>query len=705
MRNFLNLLVVCMFAMTALTAHAAEKRVALVIGNSAYPSSRLDNPKNDATAIAATFRQLGFGVDLVIDATKADFNAALKRYAAKADKADAAVLFYAGHGMQANNHNYLVPIDAKPQNERDLKREMIRLDDIIDDMGAARVKLVFFDACRDNPLARSFSRGGSRGMAAPVETSGTLISFATKHGNTAADGESKHSPYTEALLAALEKPNEEVHALLRKKVQEAVKKKTGGQQEPWAYGSLNGDFYLIQGPVNVTVQQQAVPRLKSDAEIEQELWDSIKDTREIVVFEEYLKQYPKGRYAGQARITLTRLKAEARNGSAQASPPGSSGKEDAETALWKVVESGNSQDDYDAYLSQHPKGKYAVLAKSRKQKLEEQAQREALQKEQDAWSTAETGNSEESFSAYLKAHPSGQYVQLAQNRINKLQADAGAKAEQSLWQQTEQSNDKAAITAYLSQHPAGRNAATARLKLAQIEKEEAEMKPGKVFRDCPECPDMVVIPAGSFQMGGDIYDSEKPIHPVIIGKAFALGKTEVTQSQWRVVMGNNPSDFSSCGDDCPVEKVTWNNAQEYVRKLSAITGKTYRLPSEAEWEYACRAGGNHTYCGGDDLDALAWPVSVFSGNVHPVAGKQANAFGLYDMSGNVWEWVEDCWNKSYIGAPSDGSAWTSGKCDVRMLRGGSSYSKSAFVRSAFRDRDYTAGRLSGTGFRLARMLP
>lgn len=294
-------------------AHAAEKRVALVIGNSAYLSSRLDNPLNDATAMAATFRRLGFEVDLVTDATKANFDAAQKRFAAKADKAEAAVLFYAGHGIQANNFNYLVPIDAKPQSERDLKREMVKLDDIIDDMGAARVKLVFFDACRDNPLARSFSRGGSRGMAAPNEASGTLISFATKHGNTASDGDGKHSPYTEALLAALESPTEEVHALLRKKVQEAVKKKSGGQQEPWAYGNLNGDFYFVfTGPTTVNVQPSAPPaaatRIKTHAEREEELWDSIKDTSNVDVLNEYLKAYPQGRFVNQARIFIIKLK-------------------------------------------------------------------------------------------------------------------------------------------------------------------------------------------------------------------------------------------------------------------------------------------------------------------------------------------------------------------------------------------------------------
>ncbi|SBT07650.1 conserved exported hypothetical protein [Candidatus Accumulibacter aalborgensis] len=126
---------------------------------------------------------------------------------------------------------------------------------------------------------------------------------------------------------------------------------------------------------------------------------------------------------------------------------------------------------------------------------------------------------------------------------------------------------------------------------------------GEVFRDCADCPEMVVIPAGSFDMGGSAGD-ESPVHRVSV-RGFAMGRTEVTQGQWRAVMGNNPSYFSNCGADCPVEQVSWNDAQDYVRKLSANTGKTYRLPSEAEWEYACRAGGRHEYCGGDSIESVA----------------------------------------------------------------------------------------------------
>jgi formylglycine-generating enzyme required for sulfatase activity len=225
-------------------------------------------------------------------------------------------------------------------------------------------------------------------------------------------------------------------------------------------------------------------------------------------------------------------------------------------------------------------------------------------------------------------------------------------------------------------------------------------------RACPECPEMVVILSGSFDMGSNGDEDEKPVHRVTIGKAFALGKTEVTQGQWKAVMGNNPS---NC-DNCPVAKVSWNDVQEFIRRLNAKTGKQYRLPSEAEWEYACRAGGQHEYCGSNDVGSVAWygafatPAGNSAKATNPVATRQANAFGLYDMSGNVWEWVEDSWHDNYNGAPADGSTWQ-GDGAKRVLRGGSWFSYPQNARAAFRFWNDPANRIVDFGFRLARTLP
>jgi formylglycine-generating enzyme required for sulfatase activity len=231
---------------------------------------------------------------------------------------------------------------------------------------------------------------------------------------------------------------------------------------------------------------------------------------------------------------------------------------------------------------------------------------------------------------------------------------------------------------------------------------------GKSFKDCDDCPEMVVIPAGSSDMGSnDGGDNEKPAHRVTIAQSFAMGRTEVTQGQWKAVMGDNPSRFGSCGDDCPVEMVSWKDAQAFVLKLSDKTGKQYRLPSEAEWEYACRAGGAHLYCGGDDPDSVSWygglarPPGNSGKTTNPVATRQPNAFGLYDMSGNVWEWVEDSYHGNYIGAPTDGSAWQ-GDSALRVPRGGS---WSYLQRAAKRGGSEASYRFGTIGFRLARTLP
>ena len=245
-------------------------------------------------------------------------------------------------------------------------------------------------------------------------------------------------------------------------------------------------------------------------------------------------------------------------------------------------------------------------------------------------------------------------------------------------------------------------------------------KLGDTFKDCDYCPDMVVVPPGSFLMGdlhGVGYFSEKSIRAVRIDYVFAVGKFEVTFDEWTACVsdggcnGYRPDDLGWGRSDRPVVHVSWQDAKTYVRWLSRKTGKTYRLLSEAEWEYAARAtsrtmfpwgnsiGSGYANCDGcgsvwdDDLTA---PVGSFA----------PNAFGLHDMHGNVYEWVEDCWHSDYEGAPRDGSAWTSGGvCQVRILRGGSYDDTPVLVRSANRDGNITGDRYNlFSGFRVARTL-
>jgi formylglycine-generating enzyme required for sulfatase activity len=228
---------------------------------------------------------------------------------------------------------------------------------------------------------------------------------------------------------------------------------------------------------------------------------------------------------------------------------------------------------------------------------------------------------------------------------------------------------------------------------------------GQTFKDCAECPEMVVIPAGRFLMGSPPSEAgrssdEGPQRWVDVTR-FAMGKFEVTQRQWEAVMGSNPSRFSACGPDCPVERVSWNDAQEFVRRLSQRTGQNYRLPSEAEWEYAARAGTTTAYFWGDAFDTGR--ANNNRSQTVRVGSYGANAFGLHDMHGNVWEWVQDVWHDNYAGAPSDGSAWVTGGDQARrVLRGGSWISTLQFLRAAYRSRITPDDRSDIIGFRIAR---
>ncbi|CCI09626.1 SUMF1/EgtB/PvdO family nonheme iron enzyme [Microcystis aeruginosa] len=219
--------------------------------------------------------------------------------------------------------------------------------------------------------------------------------------------------------------------------------------------------------------------------------------------------------------------------------------------------------------------------------------------------------------------------------------------------------------------------------------------------------EMVGLPAGQFLMGSpdsdpDASDFEKPQHQVQVN-SFAIGKYPVTQAQYQAVMGTNPSFFKNNPQN-PVENVNWNDAQAFCQKLSQITGKTYRLPTEAEWEYACRAGTTTRYYFGDDANQLgdyAWYKANSQQTTHPVGQKKPNAWGLYDMSGNVWEWCEDDWHDNYIGAPKDGSAWLTNDNDYQIVRGGSWYDDPNSCRSAYRfDHYHRVSNFNLVGFRV-----
>ncbi len=286
-------------------------------------------------------------------------------------------------------------------------------------------------------------------------------------------------------------------------------------------------------------------------------------------------------------------------------------------------------------------------------------------------------------------------------------------------------------------------AGTLLLAVVPAARAQEERQPGEVFRDCPACPEMIVVPAGSFRMGswppgswwtgdgsygeltrrldiGSSFDAvhdEGPPHQVTIGSPFAVGVYEVTFAEWDACVNAGgcedyrPEDEGWGRDRLPVIHVSWEDAQNYVQWLSRETGEEYRLLSEAEWEYVAWAGRWKEIRPRDEYDLTRWPPRENTGGVGdgyaytaPAGSFRRNPFGLYDILGNVWEWTEDCWNEDYSGAPADGSAWRSGDCAYRALRGGSWHPWDPGHRPALRGWSLTTFRAQNVGFRVARTL-
>lgn len=230
---------------------------------------------------------------------------------------------------------------------------------------------------------------------------------------------------------------------------------------------------------------------------------------------------------------------------------------------------------------------------------------------------------------------------------------------------------------------------------------------GDTFRDSLTGMEFIFVKGGCYQMGdtfGDGDSDEKPVHEVCVSD-FYMGKYEVTQGQWRQVMGNNPSSNTNCGDNCPVEEVTWTDVQEFIEKLNRNSGKRYHLPTEAQWEYAARSVGKKEKWSGtsseSELGNYAW-YSVNAGiRTHPVGQKQPNGLGLYDMTGNVWEWCSDWYGEKYYGeSPRDNPGGPSSG-SYRVLRGGSFSYEPRIIRAASRFKNIPDDHTSSKGFRVA----
>lgn len=309
--------VVAAAAAAATTAPAAESRVALVIGNTAYAQEPLRNAVNDARAMAKTLRALGFTVLLHENAGKATMERAVLDYGRRIAAGGVGVFFYAGHGMQVRGRNYLVPVDAQIDEEAKTRVAAVDLDLLLEQIAEARnrVNLVVLDACRNNPFERKL-RGRSQGLAAVDAARGTLIAYATAPGSVASDGGGRNGLYTEELLRALEQPGLKIEEVF-KRVRVAVSERSNGSQTPWESSSLTGDLVInvtvnVHAPAGSTGPAGATtPAVPVAADRDALFWASIKDSRQGADFEAYLRQFPNGTFADLARQRLQALAAPA----------------------------------------------------------------------------------------------------------------------------------------------------------------------------------------------------------------------------------------------------------------------------------------------------------------------------------------------------------------------------------------------------------
>jgi len=342
----------------------AEERVALVIGNSSYKNiPALANPNRDAALMESTLRQVGFDVVTAIDADRRTMGRAIRNFGKalrSAGKDAVGLIYFAGHGIQARGGNYLIPIGATIEDLADLEIEALSASDILAQLESAgnRLNLVILDACRNNPL-KGDMRSMGRGLARIKAASGTLVAFAAAPGQVASDGALGNSPYTAALAKAMVKPGLTVEQMF-KQVRVSVEDETGGQQTPWEESSLRGEFYFTPA-VQTTATQSPAAQTKQPSNgnsVELVFWNTIKDSQDPALFNDYLKQYPNGLFAGLARTMIGRLEATM----AQREASANAARQATDIAYWNSVKDSPDKALIQSYLDRFPDGVFSTLA-------------------------------------------------------------------------------------------------------------------------------------------------------------------------------------------------------------------------------------------------------------------------------------------------------------------------------------------------------
>lgn len=401
-------------------SQTSRRQVALIVGNSAYEhAGYLPNPRRDADAMASALSRLGFEVLKGLDQDKRNLERLVRQFSDDIEIADVGLLFYAGHGLQVDDVNYIVPTDAELRRVKDVHFEAISLSDIQHHMEMARTSIIILDACRNNPLARSLAGATGarsvslgRGLARMNAVQGSYIAFATAPGHEATDGRGEHSPFTGALLAEIESEGVSITDLMIS-VRNSVIEATGGRQVPWDQSALRAPFYF-----------KPIPRASSDA-VAEEIWKAIEALDNSEPFEKFVRDFPDHRRVWQARAVLGRLEQKA----------------------WSAIAQTDRFDALDAFLAKFPAGPHAALAQSRLS---------ALRADEQDWRAVSTKTERTELEAFLAAHPQSRFVLAAQDRIASLASEARE------WETVEFTRSIPEIDAFLERYPDLRFAQAAR---------------------------------------------------------------------------------------------------------------------------------------------------------------------------------------------------------------------------------------------------
>ena|GEM_PF-846410 len=666
--------------------YAEEKRIALVIGNGNYSASPLQNPVNDASDIAGVLESLGFDVDVAIDLSHEEIKEKLQEFAQKLDKSDVGFFYYAGHGIQAEGVNYLIPVSADMTNQDAIINEAISISSVLQRMEISGngINIVVLDACRNNPLSKSFKSAKGKGLAVIKAPSASFIAYATAPGNVAADGTGKNGLYTQYLLKNISTPGLTIEQLF-KKVRVGVVQESGGRQVPWENSSLLGEFLFVESLVS--------------------------DTGNITI------DYSASQY---------------------------------ELDFWKTVQQNPSRSQYELYLKKFPKGDFSLIAQEKLKAMGNAML--TIRSNVFGDSIKINGDYRGTSKSTFSLEPKEYSVEISKLGFTTIEKKINLLPEQHLDVQFALQASSKPVNDTMRSTPV-EQADTQEVKLPEPEivttavnddlaviVVEAE----SIVDDGPQINEkvepiinmsFVQVKSGCFSMGSPFLEearlNDEKQHNVCLSKDFWIGKYEVTQAQWQRVMGYNPSFFKGCGSNCPVERVSWDEIQGFIFKLNLQTGQNYRLPTEAEWEYAVRAGTNTSNYMGDaeqigqnnatNLNNIAW----YSGNsgvryrgghycedwdekeftakrcgTHPVGLKKASPWKMYDMIGNVWEWTQDYYGSLSTQDSTDPTGALEG--NKRVVKGGNWSSPLAQNRSAARYAFAQNKKMESVGFRLVR---